>query len=90
VNGVDENIADQPGGFPTGENTVATLTDRRFLGQPLSSWIPSVVVTALLDGLGMTGLDPDRPLITDIDHPVCTAVDGGYILSFTAVIQFSK
>lgn len=71
--------------FTIGTDTVAALTDRRFLGKSLFSWIPADVVTALfvgpnVDSPGISGpslgipLGPlDNPVIIDIDNPVCTA-----------------
>lgn len=79
---------------------VTTLTQIRFLNQPLRSWMPGDVITALLfgsvqeGGLGLAAPTNLVPGITDISSPVCTTiVEGGlvkYILSFFAVIQFAE
>jgi hypothetical protein len=65
--------------------SLADLTDSRFRGRP---WIPLSVTAALLAPFDVTP-DPLQPLVfSDINQPICTLVDGVYVLSFKGLMQF--
>ena len=70
---------------------VVTLTQLRFVNVRMRAWVPAGDLPGLFAPLGIT-IDnfSHIPVITDVDNPVCTAVEDGtrYILSFTATIQF--
>jgi len=72
---------------------VNTLTSVRFRNVLLRTWVPVADVLDPLFGpplaLGQAINDTTfDPIITDVDNPVCTPAGTGFILSFTAVIQF--
>jgi len=67
---------------------VVAKTDARFLG--VAGWIPNVALTALLAPFGATSTDAKPLVFSDISNPVCTKVDGVWILSFTGTMQFGK
>ena len=67
--------------------TLQALTETRFLGRP---WIPTSVQAVLLEPFGLAP-NPDTPLVlSDINDPLCTFVDGVYNLSFTGKVQFGR
>ena len=77
VNGASTVLNPQP--------SLTDLTDSRFRGR---NWIPTAVVDALLAPFETTR-DPLQPLVfSDINQPVCTLVDGVWVLSFKGTMQF--
>ena len=66
---------------------IEAKTNKRFLG---TDWLPTAEKAALLGPFGLAP-DPVHPLvISDISGPVCTQVEGVWILSFSATMQFGK
>lgn len=66
---------------------VEAKTNQRFLGV---DWLSNSAKTALLTPFGITPNPFQPPVFSDISNAVCTQIDGVWILSFTATVQFGK
>jgi hypothetical protein len=91
VLGCDGTHGANPPGDPS--LNVVSLTTLRFVNLRMRSWVPAGVLAGLFSPLDITIDDfSNIPVVTQIDSPVCTAVDGGarFILSFNATIQFEN
>ena len=66
---------------------IEAKTNKRFLG---TDWLPTAEKAALLAPFGVAP-DPFHPLVfSDISGAVCAEVEGVWILSFSATMQFGK
>ena len=80
-----------PALFPLTAGCDLSLTDTRFLLQPLSNWIPDPeVLTPLFAEVGITIGPTNAPIITQILNDHCTPASAGTegILSFEALVRF--